>query len=80
MKRKFTIALDDPTAAWARVEAAKRNTSVSDLVGSLLHERMQQDRQYEVAMTAYLAVAPAGLKHSGAYPARAEVHERGHAG
>ncbi|NJD11821.1 MAG: CopG family transcriptional regulator [Gemmatimonadetes bacterium] len=77
MKRNVTITLDEHTARWARVEAARRDTSVSDYVGSLLRERMQQDLGYERAMAAWLALEPVALKRSGRYPTREAVHERG---
>ena len=38
--RNVTITLDEEVAHWARVEAAKRETSVSRLVGEMLGERM----------------------------------------
>jgi hypothetical protein len=77
MKRNVTITLDEHTARWARVEAARRDTSVSDYVGSLLRERMQQDFAYEQAMAAWLSRKPVTLKRSGRYPGREAVHERG---
>lgn len=77
MKRNVTITLDEETARWARVEAAKRDTSMSDFVGSLLRARMQDERNYDEAMRAYLAASPQKLKRGGAYPKRGEVHERG---
>jgi hypothetical protein len=77
MKRNVTITLDEATARWARVEAARRDTSISDFVGSLLRERMQQDLEYERAMNAYLAAQPSRLKkRAGRYPPRSTVHER----
>jgi hypothetical protein len=35
-----TITLEDDVAEWARIEAARRDTSVSRLLGSLLKEHM----------------------------------------
>lgn len=76
MKRNITIALDEATARWARVQAAHQDTSVSDYLGSLLRERMAADEEYGRAMSAWLAVRPTALKKSGKYPAREELHER----
>ena len=76
MKRNVTITLDEHTARWARVEAARRDTSVSDFVGSLLRERMQHDLAYDRAMAAWLALKPVALKRLGRYPGREAVHER----
>ena len=49
--RNVTITLDDETAAWARIEAARRDTSVSRLVGEMLREKMARDNAYEIAKT-----------------------------
>src|SRR5579872_2838917 len=54
-KRNVTITLDEDTARWARLEAARRDTSVSRLVGELLREHMRSEERYEAAMHAYLA-------------------------
>jgi len=77
MRRNVTITLDEATARWARIEAARRDTSVSDFVESMLRERMREDLEYDRAMTGWLALRPAELKRSGSYPGRDEVHERG---
>lgn len=76
MKRNVTITLDEATARWTRVEAARRDTSVSDFVGSMLRERMRMDLEYERALATWLSLRPSVLKRTGAYPARDEVHER----
>ncbi|MGC8472000.1 MAG: CopG family transcriptional regulator [Acidimicrobiales bacterium] len=54
-RRNVTITLDDETAMWARVEAAKHDTSVSQFVGHLLQVRMEEQRRYEQAMRSYLS-------------------------
>lgn len=36
--RNVTITLDEEVARWVRIEAAKRETSVSRLVGEMLRE------------------------------------------
>jgi len=38
--RNVTVTLEEDVAQWARVEAAKRDTSVSRLLGALLKERI----------------------------------------
>jgi hypothetical protein len=35
-----TVTLEEDVARWARIEAARRDTSVSRLLGELLKERM----------------------------------------
>ena len=38
--RNVTVTLEEEVAQWARIEAARRDTSVSRLLGELLKERM----------------------------------------
>ena len=48
--KNVTVRMEDPVAEWARVEAARRNTSVSRMVGEMLAEKMRHDDAYERAM------------------------------
>lgn len=75
-RRNVTITLDEETAEWARIEAARRDTSMSRLVGSLLHEHMLRERNYESAKREFLSGEPKQLKRTGGYPGRDEVHSR----
>ena len=52
--KNVTITMADEVADWARVEAAKRNTSVSRMLGELLAEKMRQEDAYERAMNEWL--------------------------
>jgi hypothetical protein len=74
--RNVTITLDEETARWARIEAARRDMSVSRLIGEFLHERMRAQTTYEDAMQRYLARTPIALKATGRYPTREELHDR----
>jgi len=75
--KNVTITLDESTAAWARVYAAKHNKSVSRLVGEMLQARMREMREYEDAMRRFLARQPVRLKKAGArYPDRDAIHDR----
>ena len=74
--KNVTITLPEKVARWARVWAAREDTSVSRMVGELLTERMEQEGGYPAAMKTYLAREPKRLKQSGEYPSREEVHER----
>ena len=72
--KSVTIMLDDETAAWARIYAAKKKVSLSRYVGKLLHERM---REYEESMRGFLAQEPVKLnKPRGRYLTRDEAHDR----
>jgi hypothetical protein len=75
--KNVTITLDEKTAAWARVYAARHNTSVSRMVGEMLQQRMRESQEYDEAMRRFLAKKPVRLKRSGArYATRDEVHDR----
>lgn len=47
--KNVTITMDDAVLEWARIEAARRNSSVSRLVGEMLAEKMQLADAYERA-------------------------------
>jgi hypothetical protein len=48
--KNVTVTMEESVAEWARLEAARRNTSVSRLVGEMLAEKMRHDDAYERAM------------------------------
>ena len=73
--RNVTLTLEETVARWARVEAARRDLSVSRFLASILEERMKESDQYESAMLRALARKPF-LKSDGQYPSREEVHDR----
>lgn len=75
--RNVTITLDEETARWARIEAARRDMSVSRLLAGLLEEHMHSEKRYERAMADFLSRKPARLKKRGAtYPPREDLHDR----
>jgi hypothetical protein len=53
--KNVTVTMEDAVADWARMEAARRNTSVSRLIGELLAEKMRHDDAYERAMQDWLS-------------------------
>ena len=73
--RNVTVTLEEPVAKWARVEAARRDTSVSRLLGDILKERMLDNEGYERAMRRALA-RKAFPKVEGSYLSRGEAHDR----
>jgi hypothetical protein len=56
--RNVTVTMEEQVAEWARLEAARRNTSVSRLLGELLAEKMRRDDGYEQAMREALKFEP----------------------
>ena len=75
--RNVTVTLEEDVAQWARIEAAKRDTSVSRLLGELLKERMTAHDVYEKASRRALARRPF-LHSDGRYLTRDEAHDRSH--
>ena len=73
--RNVTVVLEDEVALWARVEAARRDTSVSRLLGELLKQQMSREKRYEQAMLSALQREPF-LATDGRYLTRHELHER----
>lgn len=75
--RNITITLDEEAARWARVEAARRDMSVSRLFAGLLEEYMGAEQRYDGAMHDYLSRRGRKLKGPDAsYPSRDERHDR----
>ena len=73
--RNVTVTLEEDVAQWARIEAARRDTSVSRLLGELLKEHMSAQDEYGRAMRRALQRKPF-LRSSGRYLTRDEVHDR----
>lgn len=74
--KNVTVTMDDTVADWARMEAARRNTSVSRLIGEMLADKMRHDDAYERAMRDWLS-RERTWKSDGKYPTREETHDRG---
>ena len=73
--RNVTITLEEAAVRWARLEAARRETSVSRLLGSLIEQLMRKDDAYDAAMKRALARKPF-LRSDRPYPSREEIHDR----
>jgi len=73
--RNVTVTLEEDVALWARLEAARTDTSVSRLLGDILKERMAAADGYKRAMRRALARRPF-LKSKGKYLSREDVHDR----
>lgn len=75
--KNVTITVDEETLQWARIEAARRGTSVSRLVGKMLAEHREKTTAYEKARERYFARGP--FRTTGErkpYPTREEIHDR----
>lgn len=70
--KNVTVTMEDSVAEWARLEAARRNTSVSRLVGELLAEKMRRTDTYERAMHEALKFRP--LPFAAPFLTRDEIY------
>jgi hypothetical protein len=73
--RNVTVTLEEEVARWARVYAARRDSSLSRVLADMLRERMGAEDNYETAMRRALARKPF-LKTDARYPSRQELHDR----
>lgn len=73
--RNITITLEEDLARWARIEAAREDTSVSQFLAELLRQRMREQDSYEQSMRRFLARKPFP-KTDGKYPKREEIYSR----
>lgn len=71
--KNVTITMEDSVVDWARIEAAKRNTSVSRLVGEMLADQMRHDDAYALAMREALKFESWGPS-DGPYLTREEIY------
>jgi hypothetical protein len=75
--KNVTITLDEEVGRWARIEAAKRETSVSRFVGEMLREHMRSGEAYEAARRQFFSVEPRPLRKSESrLPSREDFHHR----
>jgi hypothetical protein len=73
--KNVTITVEDAALEWARIEAAKRNTSVSRLVGEMLSELMRQEDAYSQAMRSALKFESWGVMEQTSLT-RDQMYER----
>jgi hypothetical protein len=71
--RNITVTLEEDLARWARIEAAREDTSVSQLLATLLRQRMREQDSYTQSMRRFLARKPFP-KTDGKYPKREEIY------
>ena len=73
--KNVTITMDDAALEWVRIEAAKRNTSVSKLVGEMLAEKMKRTDSYARAARDWLTKDRLWASDGSAYPQRSDLQE-----
>ena len=74
--KNVTITVEDSALEWARIEAAKRNTSVSRWVGEMLAEKMRLTDAYQRAAQEWKVKQRTWRSDGSAYPKRDELYDR----
>jgi hypothetical protein len=75
--RNVTITLDEETAGWARVEAARRDVSLSRFIGEMIQDRIESQDAYEESRRRYFRQEAQAHRPPGqSYPTRDEAHAR----
>ena len=74
--KNVTVTLDEETALWARLEAARRDVSVSSLIRQLLTDHMGGQIAYAGRRTLSSRQPSKLSKRGSRYPEREELHDR----
>ena len=72
--KNVTITMEDAVAVWVRIEAAKRNSSVSRLLGEMVADKMRHNDAYERAMHEWQADTSSFKSNGQPYPTREEIY------
>ena len=76
-KQNLTVSLTPQTVQKAKVLAAKRSTSISDLLAAQIEALVDADEAYESAHRAALDLMERGFHMGGVHTiSREELHER----
>ncbi len=69
--KNVTITLEEEVLRWAKVTAARQDTSVSRLLGEELRRKMLKEREYERARRRFQSHRIQALKPAGeSYPSQ----------
>ena len=74
--KNVTITMEDAVADWVRIEAAKRNSSVSRMLGEMVADKMRHTDAYERAMHEWQTKDRTWCSDGQPYPSRLETYER----
>ena len=58
MSKNITITVSEKAARWLRRKAARKNTSVSTLVGRMLEDQMRKSDAYRAAYETWKRIPP----------------------
>jgi hypothetical protein len=70
-----TVSMDEDTARWVRVEAAKAGKSVSRWLGEILAERRAGGDRYDQAARGFLERGAYNLGYGGRAPKREDIYD-----
>ena len=73
--RNITVTLEPELVQWARIEAARRELSMSRFLAQLVKKEREEKDQYAAALTRSLR-RKAFMKTDGKYLSREEAHDR----
>lgn len=75
--KNVTITLEEDVLRWAKVTAARQDTSVSRMLGEELRRKMLQEKAYDRGKRHYQSRQPQALKAAvESYPSRDSLYER----
>jgi len=75
--KNVTITLEEDVLRWAKIWAARHDTSVSRMLGEELRRKMLSEEQYDRARRRFQARVPKQLKPANTpYPSRESLYER----
>lgn len=75
--KNVTITLEESVLKWAKITAAKEDTSVSRLLGEELRRKMLREKKYELSKKRFQSREIKALKQPDeAYPSRDSLYER----
>jgi len=75
--KNVTIKVEEEVARWAKIQAAKSDTSLSRMLGETLKRMMEREEAYDKAKLRFFEKKPKALKSKRSrYPVRASLYER----
>jgi hypothetical protein len=76
MLKNLTLRVDDTVLRRARIEAVKRDQSLSQWVAELIEKAVEEDPQYEAARRSARRLMARGFHLGGKALSREALHER----
>jgi len=75
--KNITITLDENTASWVRIAAARHDSSVSRYIAEMLEAKMRESNDYANARRRFFERGPSMINDPrSALPGRESLHDR----